>query len=145
MPLSKELIGRSLASYEFVVERGKVREFCRAIGETNPLYLEQEFAKKAGYKDTLLPPTFQTVFVFWGYPQLMQDLQKLGVDTGRILHMKENYRYHKPIHPGMLIDAKVEIKDVKVGKMDMLTFGSAYLHSNDLCMEAEMTILLRPE
>lgn len=44
--ISKDLIGTKLDRYEFDVERGKIREFCQAIGETNPIYFDVEAAKK---------------------------------------------------------------------------------------------------
>jgi len=146
MPLSKDILGRKLDAYKFTVERGKVKEFCKAIGETNPIYLDQAEAKKAGFDDTPIPPTFQTTFQFWGYPKIWDDMRAMGLDTARLLHMKEEYTYLKPIYPGTTISAQGEVADVKTGKMDMVTFKTTYFNEkNEACIEAEMAIVIRPE
>ncbi len=149
MALSKELVGTKLKSFEVEVERGKIREFCQAIGETNPIYWDAEAARKAGFEDTPAPPTFQTSFVFWGYgyDRFWADLKALGIDTDRLLHMKEEYTYHRPLYPGMKIRGEAEVIDVKTGKMDMLTLKSVYADakSGQPCIEAEMAIVIRPE
>ncbi len=144
--LSKDIIGRKLDSYSITVERGKIREFCKAIGETNPIYFDSEAARAAGYADTPAPPTFQTTFMFWGYPKIWDDMSSVGIDIQRLLHMKEDYVYHKPLYPGMVITTQPEISDVKIGKMNMVTFRSVFRdEKNEPVIEAEMAIVIRPE
>lgn len=145
MDLSKDIIGRKMKSYTFDVERGKLREFCAATGETNKIYSDIEYARSQGFKDTPVPPTFQTVFQFWGYTEIWDDMRSLGIDVERLLHMKENYTYHSPIYPGDVMQVQPEVSDVKIGKMDMVTFGINYKNQdNVLCVEALMSIVLRP-
>ena len=146
MELSKDIIGRDVASYEFAVEGGKLREFCFAIGETNPIYTDSEAARKAGFEDRPAPPTFQTVLNFWGHPTFIQDMPSLGIDTDRLLHMKEEYEFQKPIYPGMKMQVRIYVKDVKIGKMNMVSFESLYKdEKGELCLKAEMSIVIRPE
>jgi acyl dehydratase len=146
MQLSQEFIGRKITTFYFPVERGKIREFCAAIGETNPIFLDPEVARSAGYPDTPVPPTFQTVFQFWGYQDLWKDMTSIGIDVARLLHMKEEYTYHKPLFPGDTVRAEVTVEDIRTGKMDMVTFLLHYFNQNDeACLEARMTIVIRPE
>ncbi len=146
MTLSKDLVGRKLSDYTITVERGKIKEFCKAIGETNPIYLDQAAARQAGFADTPIPPTFQTTFVFWGYETFWQDVAAMGLDVKRLLHMKEEYTYLKPVYPGMTMAASGEVVDVKTGKMDMVTFKTSYKNEKgEPCIEAEMAIVIRPE
>ncbi|MBW7857028.1 MAG: MaoC family dehydratase N-terminal domain-containing protein [Leptonema sp. (in: Bacteria)] len=144
--LSKDLIGRKLKKYTMPVERGKIREFCMAIGETNPIYFDKEAAQKAGFEDIPSPPTFQTSFQFWGYPEIFDDMNDMGIDTNRLLHMKEEYKYLKPVYAGTNIHAEGEVVDVKTGKMDMATFKTDFKNDKgEVCIEARMSIVLRPE
>lgn len=147
--LSKDLVGKKLNDFEVLVERGKIREFCQAIGETNPIYLDPAAARSAGFDDTPAPPTFQTSFIFWGYgyDRFWSDLQSMGIDTNRLLHMKEEYTYKKPVYPGAHIKGSAEIVDVKTGKMDMLTLKSVFsdASSGEPYIEAIMAIVMRPE
>ncbi|MCB1164904.1 MAG: MaoC family dehydratase N-terminal domain-containing protein [Leptospiraceae bacterium] len=146
MAVSKDLVGKKLNPYSFTVERGKVKEFCRAIGETNPVFLDPAKAKEAGFEDTPIPPTFQTTFQFWGYPEIFSDMSQMGIDIERLLHMKEEYNYLKPIYPGTTVSAQGEIIDVKTGKMDMVTFKTTFSNeSGEPVLEAEMAIVIRPE
>jgi len=145
MDLSKDIIGRKLKSYSFDVERGKLREFCISIGETNRLYSDSEYARSQGFKDTPVPPTFQTVFQFWGYPEIWEDMTALGIDVSRLLHMKQNYTYHEPIYPGDVIKTDGEVADVKTGKMDIVSFRTRHTNQDGvLCVESMMSIVLRP-
>lgn len=146
MTLSKDIIGRKLKRFHFDVERGKVREFCRAVGETNPIYLDPEAAKREGFPDTPIPPTFQTVFQFWGYEELWSDMREMGIDTERILHLKEEYTYHKQIFPGERVISEGEVVDVKVGKLNMVVFHTTYSNEKgEPLIDAKMTIAIRPE
>ena len=145
MALSKEIIGKKMDRFDFVVEKGKVKEFCLAIGETSPIYTDIDEAKKAGYEDTPAPPTFQTAILFWGYPKIWEDMKSFGIDTGRLLHLKEEYQYIKPLYPGKYW-AQSEVVDVKTGKMDMVTFRTTFHNEKDEpCIQAEMAIVIRPE
>jgi hypothetical protein len=142
--ISKEIVGKKMDRFEFVVERGKIKEFCLAIGETNPIYTDIEAAKKAGYADTPAPPTFQTTIQFWGYPKIWSDMTSFGIDIKRLLHLKEEYTYVQPLYPGK-IWAQSEIVDVKTGKMDMVTFKTTYHNDKDEpVIHAEMAIVIRP-
>lgn len=141
--ISKDLIGTKLDRYEFDVERGKIREFCQAIGETNPIYFDVEAAKKAGYEDVPAPPTYATVIQFWGYPKIWQDMENMGVDTSRILHLKEKYTYLKPIYPGR-VSSQGECINVTVGKMDTMTFKTTVKNAKgEAIVEQEMSIFIR--
>lgn len=146
MELSKDLVGKKLRPYTYVVERGKVQEFLQAIGETNELYTNPDVAKENGFADTPIPPTFQTAFQFWGYKELWTDMEEMGIDTNRLLHMKEDYTYFEPIYPGDEIHAEGEVEDVKVGKMSIVVFRTVYKKSSgSSCIEAKFSIVIRPE
>ena len=144
--LSKDLIGHKLPKFSMTVERGKIKEFCKAIGETNPIYLDSEAAKAEGYSDTPAPPTFQTAFTFWGYETFWEDLEKMGIDVKRLLHMKEEYTYGVPMYPGDTINIEGLVSDVKIGKMNMVTIRNIMKNDKgETCVEAEQSIVIRPE
>jgi acyl dehydratase len=49
------------APFRVPVEAGAILQFCRAIGETDPTYLDAAHARAAGHADVLAPPTFLMV------------------------------------------------------------------------------------
>ncbi len=133
-------------TYTFHVERGKLHEFCLAIRETNPIYLDVAAAQASGYDDTPVTPTFLTSAIFWGYPQLWDIIQKVGFDLGRMVHLKENMNYHKPIYPNMTINIEIGLTDIKDGKMKIGTMHARFTNEqNELLATTDMVMTMRPE
>ncbi len=62
MPVPSDKIGKTYAPVIYAVGREKIREYAQAVGETNPLYLDLEAARAAGYADLLAPPMFVVVY-----------------------------------------------------------------------------------
>ena len=142
--VSKDIIGKQIKEYKFKVEPGKIAEFCLAIGEDNPIYFDISEAKKKGYKSIPAPLTFASAIQFWGYPQIWQDMKELGIDTDKLLHLKEEYTYFSPIYEG-LVFVTVRVLDVKVGKMNIVSFESIYKDLDGInLLKANMSIVIRP-
>ncbi len=113
------------------VERGKIKEFAKAIGDPNPVYLDQDAAVGEGYKDIPAPATFLTVPMMWcdKMPAIINDLK---INFMMVLHGEEEYEYYHQIYPGDVITGtpkvvKMEEKTSKSGaKMDMITMEVLY-------------------
>ncbi len=124
-------VGTEYTPIVWEVERGKIREFAKAIGDFNPIYLDREAAVKAGYKDTPAPPTFLTVPMMWcgKMPDFINDLK---INFMMVLHGEEEYEYYREIYPGDVITGtpkvtRMEEKTSKSGsKMDMITLEVLY-------------------
>jgi acyl dehydratase len=55
-------IGEELGSHTYEVERSWIRRFAAALGDRNPLWTDEEYAKKHGAFEALTaPPTFYIV------------------------------------------------------------------------------------
>ena len=77
--------GKEYPPYAVTVERGKIKEFARAIGDLSPFYLDDAVAKAGPWGDIIAPPTFPITFRDEGR-DTGELLRELGVDIGRILH-----------------------------------------------------------
>ena len=62
MAIKTDAIGKTYAPTTYAVGREKVREYASAVGETNPLHLDVEAARAAGYADVVAPPMFAVVY-----------------------------------------------------------------------------------
>ena len=57
-------LGMEFPAYTFAVEKDKITEFAIAVSQNenkeqiNPIYYDEEAAKKAGYQGIPIPPTF---------------------------------------------------------------------------------------
>src|SRR5207249_4088356 len=58
--VDRNAIGRESKAAVNDVEKGAIRRFAEALGETNPIYFEEAAARAAGYRSVVAPPTFPT-------------------------------------------------------------------------------------
>ena len=111
MPLDQAFVGRSYPPTEpYLVGREKIREFARAIGATDPEYLDPEAARALGYADVVAPPTFPIIFTMASsHRQIVED-PELGIDYSRVVHGDQRFAYRRPIVAG---DALVCVNTVE--------------------------------
>jgi acyl dehydratase len=117
----KSLIGRSLGVTTAEVEKGRLRFFAKAIGETNPVYTDEAAAKAAGHKGLPVPPTFLMCLQGEGR-DLGEMLNILGFDLGRILHAEQEFIYHKMAYAGDTLTFDTKVSDVYEKKGGALQF-----------------------
>jgi len=115
--------GKEYPPYAVTVERGKIKEFARAIGDLSPLYLDDAVAKAGPWGDIIAPPTFPVTFRDEGADTGVL-LRDLGVDIGRILHGEQEFEHFKPIRPGQTYLCRGRIADIyeKSGKSGPMAF-----------------------
>ncbi|MCY1286756.1 hypothetical protein D3C76_873380 [compost metagenome] len=107
----KSLIGRSLGVTTADVEKGRLRFFAKAIGETDPVYTDEAAARAAGYKSLPVPPTFLMCLSGEGR-DLEAQLKIYEFDLGRILHAEQGFVYHKPAVAGDTLTFETRVADV---------------------------------
>ena len=107
--------GKVFPEFGFTIERSKLREFLLAVGDDNPAYEAD---------DPPLPPTFATLFMFWGGGGLESALNAIGVEIWNVLHAEQEYTYHAPLHIGDTVTGVTRVADVyeKSGRSGAMTF-----------------------
>jgi len=114
----KSKLGFSFPAYTFVAERGKMKEFAIAISQKentvgiNPLYIDSQAAKAAGYQDIIAAPTFTTCCMLWAGGGLLSRISDLGIDLFRLLHGEEAYEYFAPIYPNDSLTSVTKVVDI---------------------------------
>lgn len=117
--LDKNAIGRSSPPTLNEVERGAIRRFAEALGDFNPIYYDEEYARGTGYPGIVAPPTFPASFHSSG------DLRELlGVGIRSLLHAEQVFDYERPIFAGDRIFVTTKVADVNErtgpgGRMDV--------------------------
>lgn len=115
MPVDKSLIGRTGAPVTMHVERGKIREFARAIKDDDPMYFDEAYAgREAG---GIMPPvTFLQTVQHWDNDGSSR--VRVPFDLKRVLHGEQEYEFLKPIRAGDVLTAVSRIVDIyeKPGK-----------------------------
>ena len=93
------------------IERGRLKFFAQAIGETNPIYTDEAAAKAAGYADLPAPPTF--IFAAeLDSNAVFGLLDLLGVPLGKVLHGEQGFEYFAPVVAGDTITIASRVKDI---------------------------------
>jgi len=139
-----ERIGRSGKPSTMRVEYGKIREFARAIKDDNPLYFDEELAKReAG--GVMPPPTFTMTQAFWDDGASRIDL---GLDMRRVLHGEQEFEYVKPVYAGDSLTGQGRISSVEKrpgkrgGEMTLVTLETEYKNQKgEVCMYSRSTII----
>lgn len=121
MQLDKKVIGHEFKAYSATAEAGKVRLFCKAIGEEDPIYVDEAAAKKAGFARIPVPPTFLQAITN-DNPDKGGLLQLLNVDIGLILHGEQHYDYYAPVYVGDTITCQQKVTDMYDKKGGALWF-----------------------
>ena len=119
--IDRNQIGRKLPAYTVEVEKGRLRFFAKAIGETNPLFWDEQVAKDAGYRSLPAPPTF-AFCLLQDVPNSFQVLEDLGADLKNILHGEQSFTFHKVICAGDKLTVERCISDIYAKKGGQLEF-----------------------
>lgn len=114
----RSVIGVEVEVGQFTVTREQIETFVEVMGETNPVYTDDEAAKANGYRGIIAPPTFFTVFRTQGG---LDPKVKFG-NTG--FHAGQEFEFVEPLYVGDKIIAKAVVKDVyaKTGRTGTMVF-----------------------
>lgn len=58
----KESIGKRSDKVKNTIERGAVRKFAEAIGDSAPIFIDEQTGAASRYKQNVAPPTFPVTF-----------------------------------------------------------------------------------
>ena len=108
--------------YAFPVDLTSIMLFASALGETNRIYYDEDYAQKTPLGSVVAPPTFPIASAHWDpdyplrgvrrvppsepRPRQAEALGRAGPSAGggglsRALHGEQRFEYHQPVRPGM--------------------------------------------
>lgn len=109
-----------MADHDFPIDRTAILTFAAALGETNPIYWDEAYAKTTPLGDVIAPPTFGISSAHWNPDYGLRGTRKIparkvekaaeskprsggggGADMSRLLHAEQRFEYKKPLQPGM--------------------------------------------
>ncbi len=144
--IDRNLIGHELPPSTLPIERGRLRFFARATGETDPVYTDLEAARAAGYPDLPAPPTFlfsaeldsRAAFTL---------LDLLKVPLANVLHGEQGFTWYRPVCAGDTVTVQPRITDIYDKKGGALEFvvkvAEARNQRNELVAELRSVIVCR--
>lgn len=120
--INKALVGKEFPPFVVTVERGRIKDFARAIGDHNAFYLDDRVGQASQWGDIIAPPTFMTTFRAEGETGAL--LRELGTDISRVLHGEQEFEMFRPIRPGETFVCRSRITDIyeKTGRSGPMAF-----------------------
>jgi hypothetical protein len=136
------IIGTDMGGTSMPVERGKIREFAKAILDDNPVYEAD---------DAPAPLTFSMASAHWPPPSGGQGsrLAELGLDVLRILHAGQEFEYLGEVRAGDTLTSRTTISDMtekegkRGGTMTFITSETTWTNQRGENVLVSRTVLVQ--
>lgn len=152
----QQFIGKAELPHIREVEKGAIRRYAEAVGNSNPLYFDVEYARRTRHGGIIAPPGFfgrpvKSASSPTGLPQLVGDLRAVLAEVGypRILDGGMSYEFFLPVRADDTLVVSPTVKDIthkegKSGKMMMCSLETTYVNQNgDTVAKAHQTFIAR--
>lgn len=144
--IDRKFIGYTSAPFTAEVERGRLRFFAKAIGESDPLYSDEAAARAAGHPDLPVPPTFLFCLEM-DRPDPYGWFDDLGIPLPQVLHGEQAFTYHRTAYAGdrlRFASTVVDIYDKKGGQLEFVVQDNAITNQREeLVAEFRRTLVVR--
>jgi acyl dehydratase len=145
--VDKSHIGKKYGRVTTEVEKGRLRFFAKAIGETNPVYIDEEAAMAAGYESLPVPPTYFFCLQMLDVADPTAWVGEIGVNLQHILHGEQSFDYLKMAFARDRLSFESEITDIYDKKGGALSFivSETTVHNQfkDLVCRMKQTVVVR--
>ena len=120
--IDQRFIGRQYIGTAYEVGREKIREYARAVGDLNALYLDKESGKSSKYGDMIAPPLFACVCFMPVFDALCQD-EEVFPDINKAVWGEQEFKFLEVIKPGDIMTTEGKITDIyRKQDMDFVVF-----------------------
>jgi acyl dehydratase len=142
--LDRSLIGRESEPVVHEVEKGAIRRFAEALGDPNPVHVEEAAARAAGFPALVAPATFAVALT-----SNERFRHSLDLGTRSILHSEQQFEYARPIVAGDRITVRTKVADVQEragasGPMDVIVIeDEGRDDAGGLVFRTRATLILR--
>jgi len=111
MPVDTSAAGKTYEPKTYAVGREKLREYANAVGESNPLHLDVEAARAAGYADVVAPPMFAVVYSAPAMAPAVLD-PEVGINLAMMVHGGQEFVWGVAVVAGDEITTTASVKDI---------------------------------
>jgi acyl dehydratase len=147
------MVGQEISRAEGTVVKKEFQRYAAAVGDRNPLYFDEDYARQQGYRDVIMPPMFLS-YVTAGVmdlDQLRPDGIPLTSGTGAVPLPKcprrmaagDSIAFFEPVYPGdeitvVRVLAGLAEKSGRSGRFVLMKFSTTY-RRGDGTVVAEIT------
>lgn len=105
------VVGKTYPPVLYAVGREKIREYAKAVGETDPLHLDPEAARAAGHADVVAPPMFVVVYTSLGLMPALFD-PEVGINFAMLVHGGQEFEWGPLVVAGDEVTTVISVKDI---------------------------------
>ena len=129
----RSMIGVESDTSVYEIEKGAIRKWADAIGDPNPLYHDEEYAKKRGYRSIATPPAFIAQHAF--PVKASQKQARIRSPFTRSLNGGNEYEFLKPVQAGDTITSTAKLAELleregRLGRMLFVIYETTYKNQN---------------
>ena len=140
--MRQQALGSESEPRTLEVEKGAIIKFAEAIGDDNPLYVDEVAARSTRFGGIVAPPTFLRSALS-ARPELPFD-----VPFERVLDGGSDWEYFVPVRPGDRITAVSRIEDINertgsIGLMLIQTIVVTYTNQFDQVVATQTSTSIR--
>ncbi|HWW67594.1 MAG TPA: MaoC family dehydratase N-terminal domain-containing protein [Solirubrobacterales bacterium] len=99
MAIKTDAVGKEWPGVTYQVGREKIKEYANALGIDNPVHLDVEAARAAGFRDVVAPPMFAVVYSGRAMAPVMFD-PEVGMNFATMVHGGQEFEWGKPACSG---------------------------------------------
>lgn len=156
---ARALIGLVTEVYLGEITLRAARRYAIAVGDLNPLYFDEEYARSSPYGGLIVPPNMLTAVRVWGAGAAEAELaidgipdvpeEKLPIRLQRRMAGGQELQYHRPVRPGDRITRRghivsLEERDGRSGRFVVaLREDHYYNHRDELLVTCRETVIIR--
>jgi acyl dehydratase len=111
MPINTQAVGKTYDPVVYAVGREKIREYARAVGETDLVHLDLDAARAAGYADLVAPPMFAVVYSAPAVGPPIFD-PEIELNFAMMVHGGQEFVWGAPAVAGDEITTVASVKDI---------------------------------
>jgi acyl dehydratase len=156
---ARALIGRETETYLGEISLRDCQRYALATGDLNPLYFDEEYARRSVYGGLIAPPNMLTAVRVWGAGVREQELaadgvvdlpeEKLPIRLQRRMAGGQELTFHAPVRPGDRITRRggiisMEERTGRSGELVVMVREDRYFNERgELLVTCRETVLVR--
>jgi len=121
------------AEVQHTFSQDDVREFARLSGDDNPIHLNRDAARAAGFDGTIVHGT-----LVMGLFSRLLGTRLPGAGT---VYLGQEIRFMRPVYPGATVTAHVEVVSIREDKPVIVL--RTWAETDQVVMDGQATVLLR--
>ncbi|MBI4294929.1 MAG: MaoC family dehydratase N-terminal domain-containing protein [Chloroflexi bacterium] len=105
----RDAVGVEREPFVIQIDRWLVRLFAEAVGDHNPLYLDEEFAKQTRFAGTIVPPGLFSALLMLGKHNELP----FSMPVKRVLDGGTGFEFLKPARVGDVLTVRSKLVDIR--------------------------------